>query len=59
MAGTYTHFKFMKDLEKKISFNKDKDLFLVAGQGHDLLFFIKLRELKCFGKRNEIVRTIV
>ena len=58
MAGTYTHFKFMKDLEKKISFNKDKDLFLVAGQGHDLLFFIKLRELKCFGKRNEIVRTI-
>ena len=43
MAGTYTHFKFMKDLEKKISFNKDKDLFLVAGQGHDLLFFIKLK----------------
>ena len=45
MAGTFSHFKFMEDLSVNLGFDKPKELFLIAGQGHDLLFFIKLREL--------------
>ena len=48
MAGTMTHFKFMADLDKKLDYKGNKKLFYVAGQGHDLLFFVKLKDLKPF-----------
>ena len=57
MAGTMTHFKFIEDLHKKLKY-ENIDLFLLAGQGHDLLFFIKLSELKKFTKRKEIINII-
>ena len=37
MAGTFSHFKFMEDLSVNLGFDKPKELFLIAGQGHDLL----------------------
>ena len=57
MAGTLSHFKLMLDLEKKLNID-NKDLFLIAGQGHDLLFFVKLRDLNKFGKRSDIAKNI-
>ena len=57
MAGTMTHFKFIEDLNKKLKL-ENYNLFLLAGQGHDLLFFIKLSELKNFTKRKEIINII-
>lgn len=58
MAGTYTHLQFMKDLQKRINFISDSDLSVLSGQGHDLLFFIKLRDLKRFKYRKEIMQIL-
>lgn len=58
MAGTYSHFKFMDDLSKKLDFISQKNIFLIAGQGHDLLFFVKLRDFKDFSKQSAIAKTI-
>ena len=57
MAGTLSHFKLMQDLEKKLDID-NKDLFLIAGQGHDLLFFVRLRDLNKFGMRSDIAKDI-
>ena len=57
MAGTLSHFKLMQDLEKKLDID-NKDLFLMAGQGHDLLFFVRLRDLNKFGMRSDIAKDI-
>ena len=57
MAGTLTHFKLMQDLDKKLDID-NKDLFLIAGQGHDLLFFVRLKDLKQFSKRSNIVSVV-
>lgn len=58
MAGTITHFKFINDLSRKINFKGDTNLFLVAGQGHDLLFFVKLKDFNKYATRAEIAKTI-
>ncbi len=58
MAGTFTHFKFMNELDNKLNFKGDKALFLVAGQGHDLLFFIKLKDFSKFRMRSDIAKKI-
>ena len=58
MAGTFSHFKFMEDLSVNLGFDKPKELFLIAGQGHDLLFFIKLRNFKKFGKQSAMAKII-
>lgn len=58
MAGTMTHFEFMKELSSRIDFQGDKNLFLVAGQGHDLLYFIKLKEIKLFATRGLLAKEI-
>lgn len=58
MAGTLSHFKLMRDLEKKLDID-NKDLFLIAGQGHDLLFFVRLRDLNKFGMRNNIAKILL
>lgn len=57
MAGTLSHIKFMQDLDKRINV-ENKSLFLISGQGHDLLFFVKLRDLKKFEYRSEIAKVI-
>ena len=57
MAGTLSHFKLMQDLDKKLNID-NKDLFLIAGQGHDLLFFVKLKDLRNFGVRSNIAKDI-
>ena len=57
MAGTMTHFKFIEELNKKLKLENYK-LFLLAGQGHDLLFFIKLYELQNFAKHKKIMNII-
>ena len=41
MAGTFSHFKFMEDLSVNLGFDKPKELFLIAGQGHDLLLSLE------------------
>ena len=58
MAGTLTHFKFMEDLAKKIDYGDNRDLFFVSGQGHDLLYFIKLKDYKNFVKQSVIAKVI-
>lgn len=45
MAGTITHFEIGKAVLKKLNIKLDKDIFLLACQGHDLLYFIKLKDL--------------
>lgn len=57
MAGTMTHFKFIEELNKKLKL-ESYNLFLLAGQGHDLLFFIKLYELQNFAKHKKIMNII-
>ena len=58
MAGTMTHFKFMNDLSKKINFKGNMNLFLMAGQGHDLLFFVRLKDFFNYSKRKEVAKII-
>lgn len=53
MAGTLTHFMIGKEVYKKLNISLDKETFLLAVQGHDLLYFIKLRELPKFEKIKE------
>lgn len=45
MAGTITHFEIGKRVLKNLNIKLDKDIFLLACQGHDLLYFIKLKDL--------------
>ena len=58
MAGTLTHFKFMEDLAKKIDYGDNRNLFFVSGQGHDLLYFIKLKDYRNFAKQSVIAKVI-
>lgn len=58
MAGTYTHLQFMRDLQKKIKFGENSELLVLSGQGHDLLFFIKLRDLKNFANRKKMMEKV-
>lgn len=54
MAGTLTHYKVGKDIYKEIkAYDIDKDIYLSACQGHDLLYFIKLKDIGIFAKNRK------
>lgn len=55
MAGTITHYKIGKDIANKLNIELNKDIYLLACQGHDLLYFIKLYELPKFKNNSSIV----
>lgn len=55
MAGTITHYKIGKELYNKLNIKLNKDIFLLAVQGHDLLYFIKFRDLIKFHSNSLIV----
>ena len=48
MAGTLTHYKIALNIYPNIKTKVDKDIYLTACQGHDLLYFIKLRQICIF-----------
>jgi len=54
MAGTITHYKIGKLLLSKTDIKLDKKIFILACQGHDLLYFIKLTELSQYNKKAKL-----
>lgn len=58
MAGTITHYKVGRDVYEKLNINLDKDVFILACQGHDLLYFIKPWELPKYGKAKGIAHKL-
>lgn len=53
-----THFKFMNDIDKNINIAGNKNLFYAAGQGHDLLFFIRLKDLSKYADRESLAKKL-
>ena len=58
MAGTLTHYKIALNIYPNIKTKVDKDIYLTACQGHDLLYFIKLRQICIFKKRQKNVKLL-
>ncbi len=54
MAGTLTHYKIGLNIYNNISSIVDKDLYLTSIQGHDLLLFIKLKNIFNLKKYHEL-----
>lgn len=55
MAGTITHFEIGKDFLNKTNLDINEDIFLLACQGHDLMYFIHFYELFKYKKNCLIV----
>lgn len=58
MAGSITHHKLGIELYDKLNIKLNKDLFILACQGHDLLFFIKLKDLPKSENNSKIVKVL-
>lgn len=58
MAGTITHLKIGKEVLKKINGPIDEDIFLLACQGHDLLYFIKLKDFFHYKNNQQMAKLL-
>ena len=58
MAGTITHLKIGQEVYSKIQIELDYNTFITACQGHDIMYFIKLKNLKNFLYIKKITKKI-
>ncbi len=58
MAGTITHNEVGKTVLTAIKDFVDPDIYKLACQGHDLLYFIKLRQFFNFPKRSKLSKKL-
>ncbi len=58
MAGTLTHYKIAEEVLNRTKIPLDKEVYFLASQGHDLLYFIKLKDLPTFKEVKEQCKLI-